>query len=399
MKVLVINCGSSSLKYQLINTEDGTVYAKGLCERIGIDGSALEYKKGDSEKTVEKIPMKDHTDAVNAVIKKLTDKEVGVVSSLSEINAVGHRLVHGGEKFSAPVRIDDEVIKAVEECSDLAPLHNPANIIGVRACEKVMPGVPQVGVFDTAFHQTMEPKAFLYGIPYEYYKKYKVRRYGFHGTSHDFVSKRTAEILGKDIKDLKIIVCHLGNGASISAVKGGKSVDTSMGLTPLEGLIMGTRSGDLDPSVITFIMQKENLSATEVLDVLNKKSGVLGLSGGFSSDFRDLAEAAEKGNKEADTALDAYALRVAKYIGAYTAEMNGVDAIAFTAGAGENNGEVRKRVCSYLGYLGTSFDEEKNKLRGQEFFLTKPEDKVQILVVPTDEELSIARQTVEVLAN
>ncbi len=399
MKVLVINCGSSSLKYQLINTEDGTVYAKGLCERIGIDGSALEYKKGDSEKTVEKIPMKDHTDAVNAVIKKLTDKEVGVVSSLSEINAVGHRLVHGGEKFSAPVRIDEEVIKAVEECSDLAPLHNPANIIGVRACEKVMPGVPQVGVFDTAFHQTMEPKAFLYGIPYEYYKKYKVRRYGFHGTSHDFVSKRTAEILGKDIKDLKIIVCHLGNGASISAVKGGKSVDTSMGLTPLEGLIMGTRSGDLDPSVITFIMQKENLSAAEVLDVLNKKSGVLGLSDGFSSDFRDLAEAAEKGNKEADTALDAYALRVAKYIGAYTAEMNGVDAIAFTAGAGENNGEVRKRVCSYLGYLGTSFDEEKNKLRGQEFFLTKPEDKVQILVVPTDEELSIARQTVEVLAN
>ncbi|MCR4590594.1 MAG: acetate kinase [Lachnospiraceae bacterium] len=399
MKVLVINCGSSSLKYQLINTEDGTVYAKGLCERIGIDGSALEYKKGDADKTVEKIPMKDHTDAVNAVIKKLTDKEVGVVSSLSEINAVGHRLVHGGEKFSDSVLINEEVIKAVEECSELAPLHNPANIIGVRACEKVMPGVPQVGVFDTAFHQTMEPKAFLYGIPYEYYKKYKVRRYGFHGTSHDFVSKRAAEILGKDIKDLKIIVCHLGNGASISAVKGGKSVDTSMGLTPLEGLIMGTRSGDLDPSVITFIMQKENLSAAEVLDVLNKKSGVLGLSDGFSSDFRDLAEAADNGNKQADTALEAYALRVAKYIGAYTAEMNGVDAIVFTAGAGENNGEVRKRVCRYLGFLGTSFDEEKNKLRGQEFFLSKPEDKVQIMVVPTDEELSIARQTVEVLAN
>ncbi len=399
MKVLVINCGSSSLKYQLINTESGEVYAKGLCERIGIDGSAIEYKKGSADKTVEKIPMKDHTDAVEAVIRKLTDKENGVVSSLSEIDAVGHRLVHGGEKFSAPVRINEEVIKAVEECSDLAPLHNPANIIGVRACEKVMPEVPQVGVFDTAFHQTMEPKAFLYGIPYEYYKKYKVRRYGFHGTSHDFVSKRTAEILKKDIKDLKIIVCHLGNGASISAVKNGKSVDTSMGLTPLEGLIMGTRSGDLDPSVITFIMQKENLSAAEVLDILNKKSGVLGLSDGFSSDFRDLAEAAEKGNKAADTALDAYALRVAKYIGAYTAEMNGVDAIVFTAGAGENNGEVRKRVCSYLGFLGTSFDEEKNKLRGEEFFLSKPEDKVQVMVVPTDEELSIARQTVEVLSN
>ncbi|MBQ9549863.1 MAG: acetate kinase [Lachnospiraceae bacterium] len=399
MKVLVINCGSSSLKYQLINTEDGTVYAKGLCDRIGIDGSAIEYKKGNAEKTIEKLPLKDHTDAVDAVIKKLTDKENGVVASLSEIDAVGHRVVHGGEKFSDSVRISEEVIKAVEECNDLAPLHNPANIIGIRACEKLMPGVPQVGVFDTAFHQTMEPKAYLYGIPYEYYKKYKIRRYGFHGTSHDFVSKRTAEILKKDIKDLKIIVCHLGNGASISAVKNGKSVDTSMGLTPLEGLIMGTRSGDLDPSVITFLMQKENLSAAEVLDILNKKSGVLGLSDGFSSDFRDLAEAAEKGNKEADTALEAYALRVAKYIGAYTAEMNGVDAITFTAGAGENNGEVRERVCKYLGFLGTSFDAEKNKLRGQEFFLTKPEDKVQILVVPTDEELSIARQTVEVLSN
>lgn len=399
MKVLVINCGSSSLKYQLIDSESGTVYAKGLCERIGIDGSAIEYKKSDGEKIVTKVEMKDHNDAVEQVIKKLTDKENGVVSSLSEIDAVGHRLVHGGEKFSASVRITEDVIKAVEECNDLAPLHNPANIIGVRACEQEMPGVPQVGVFDTAFHQTMEPKAYLYGIPYEYYKKYKVRRYGFHGTSHSFVSKRAAEILKKDISELKIIVCHLGNGASISAVKYGKSVDTSMGLTPLEGLIMGTRSGDVDPSVITFIMQKENLSAAEVLDILNKKSGVLGLSDGFSSDFRDLAEAAEKGNKEADTALDAYALRVAKYIGAYTAEMNGVDAIVFTAGAGENNSEVRKRVAAYLGYLGTSFDEEKNKLRGQEFFLSRPEDKVQLMVVPTDEELMIARETVEVLSN
>ena len=399
MKVLVINCGSSSLKYQLINTESGTVYAKGLCDRIGIEGSAIEYKKGDADKTIEQIPLKDHTDAVNAVIKKLTDKETGVVSSLSEIDAVGHRVVHGGEKFSAPVKITDEVIKAVEECNDLAPLHNPANIIGLKACEDVMPGVPQVGVFDTAFHQTMEPKAYLYGIPYEYYKKYKIRRYGFHGTSHEFVSRRAAEILKKDIKDLKIIVCHLGNGASISAVEHGRSVDTSMGLTPLEGLIMGTRSGDLDPSVISFIMQKENKSASEVMDILNKKSGVLGLSDGFSSDFRDLAEAADNGNKAADTALEAYALRVAKYIGAYTVEMCGVDAIVFTAGAGENNGAVRERVCKYLGFLGTSFDKEKNKLRGEEFFLSKPGDKVQLMVVPTDEELSIARQTVEVLSS
>ncbi|MBQ7725346.1 MAG: acetate kinase [Lachnospiraceae bacterium] len=398
MKVLVINCGSSSLKYQLIDTDKGTVFAKGLCERIGIDGSAIEYKKGDGEKIVTKVEMKDHTDAVNEVIKKLTDKDTGVVASLSEIDAVGHRLVHGGEKFASSVRITEEVIAAVEECNDLAPLHNPANIIGVRACEKVMPGVPQVGVFDTAFHQTMEPKAYLYGIPYEYYKKYKVRRYGFHGTSHDFVSKRTAEILGKDIRDLKIIVCHLGNGASISAVKNGRSVDTSMGLTPLEGLIMGTRSGDLDPSIITFLMQKENLSAEEVLNILNKKSGVFGLSGGISSDFRDINDAANNGNELAETALQTYCLRVAKYIGAYTAEMNGVDAITFTAGIGENDSRVRELVCSYLGYLGTSFDSEKNKLKGQETFLSKPGDKVQILVVPTDEELAIARQTVEVLS-
>ena len=397
MKVLVINCGSSSLKYQLMDSESGEVFAKGLCERIGIEGSAIEYKRGDEEKIVTKVEMKDHTDAVDQVIKKLTDKENGVVASLKEIDAVGHRLVHGGEKFSGSVRITEEVIKAVEECNDLAPLHNPANIIGVRACEKMMPGVPMVGVFDTAFHQTMEPKAYLYGIPYEYYRKYKIRRDGFHGTSHDYVSKRTAEILHRDIKELKIIVCHLGNGASVSAVKYGKSVDTSMGLTPLEGLIMGTRSGDLDPSVITFIMQKENKSAAEVLDILNKKSGMLGLSDGYSSDFRDLAAAAEEGNKEADQALDAFSLRVAKYIGAYTAEMNGVDAIVFTAGAGENNSEVRRRIASYLGFLGISFNEENNKLRGREFFLSRPEDKVQLLVVPTDEELMIARQTVEVL--
>ena len=397
MKILVINCGSSSLKYQLINSDSGEVLAKGLCERIGIEGGNLEYKKGDGEKTSTKVDMPDHSVAVDLVIKKLTDSKDGVIGSLSEIDAVGHRIVHGGEKFTEAVKIDDEVLKGIIECNDLAPLHNPANVIGIKACQKMMPGVPQVGVFDTAFHQTMEPKAYLYAVPYEYYKKYKVRRYGFHGTSHAYVSARAAEILGKDIKDLKIIVCHLGNGASVSAVKYGKCVDTSMGLTPLEGLIMGTRSGDLDPAVITYIMEKENLSAAEVVNILNKKSGVYGLSDYLSSDFRDLAEAAANGNEQAEVTLDAYALRVAKYIGAYTTEMQGVDAICFTAGAGENNSTVRQKVCEYLSYLGTSFDEEKNKIRGEEFFLSKPEDKVQLMVVPTDEELSIARQTEKVL--
>ena len=397
MKILVINCGSSSLKYQLINSDSGEVLAKGLCERIGIEGGNLEYKKGDGEKTSTKVDMPDHSVAVDLVIKKLTDSKDGVIGSLSEIDAVGHRIVHGGEKFTEAVKIDDEVIKGIVECNDLAPLHNPANVIGIKACQKMMPGVPQVGVFDTAFHQTMEPKAYLYAVPYEYYKKYKVRRYGFHGTSHAYVSARAAEILGKDIKDLKIIVCHLGNGASVSAVKYGKCVDTSMGLTPLEGLIMGTRSGDLDPAVITYIMEKENLSAAEVVNILNKRSGVYGLSDYLSSDFRDLAEAAANGNEQAEVTLDAYALRVAKYIGAYTTEMQGVDAICFTAGAGENNSTVRQKVCEYLSYLGTSFDEEKNKIRGEEFFLSKPEDKVQLMVVPTDEELSIARQTEKVL--
>ncbi len=397
MKVLVINCGSSSLKYQLIDSETERVMAKGLCERIGIDGSNLEYKRGDSEKTSTQVEMKDHTDAVNLVLDKLSDPEDGVVASLSEIEAVGHRVVHGGENFTESVLITDEVIKGIEECNDLAPLHNPANIIGIRACQKLMPGVPQVAVFDTAFHQTMEPKSFLYAVPYEYYKKYKVRRYGFHGTSHDYVSKRAAEMLAKNIEDLKIIVCHLGNGASVSAVQNGKCVDTSMGLTPLEGLIMGTRSGDLDPAVITYLMEKENMSAPEVLNVLNKKSGILGLSGGLSSDFRDIAQAADSGNEVAATALEAYALRVAKYIGAYAAEMQGVDAIVMTAGAGENNIAIREKICSYLGWLGTSFDPEMNKIRGEEIFLSKPEDKVQLMVVPTNEELAIARQTVGVV--
>ncbi len=397
MKVLVINCGSSSLKYQLIDSETELVMAKGLCERIGIDGSNLEYKRGESPKTSTQVEMNDHTDAVNLVLEKLSDPEEGVVSSLSEIEAVGHRVVHGGEKFTKSVLITEEVIKGIEECNDLAPLHNPANIIGIRACQALMPGVPQVAVFDTAFHQTMEPKSYLYAVPYEYYKKYKVRRYGFHGTSHDYVSKCAAEMLAKDITDLKLIICHLGNGASVSAVQNGKCVDTSMGLTPLEGLIMGTRSGDLDPAVITYLMEKENMSAPEVLNVLNKKSGVLGLSDGISSDFRDLSEAAASGNEQAEVTLDAYALRVAKYIGAYATEMQGVDAIVMTAGAGENNSNVREKICSYLGWLGTSFDPEMNKIRGEEFFLSKPEDKVQLMVVPTNEELAIARQTVGVV--
>ncbi len=397
MKVLVINCGSSSLKYQLIDMDSGEALAKGLCERIGIDGGKLEYKKSGEDKKVTEVDMPDHSVAVELVIKRLTNSEDGVISSLAEIDAVGHRVVHGGERFKEAVKIDESVIKGIEECNDLAPLHNPANVIGIRACEKAMAGVPQVAVFDTAFHQTMEPKSYLYAVPYKYYENYKLRRYGFHGTSHEYVSKRAAEILGKDIESLNIIVCHLGNGASISAVKKGKCVDTSMGLTPLEGLVMGTRSGDIDPAAINYIMQKENISAAEVMNILNKKSGVLGLSDNLSSDFRDLAEAAANGNKKAETALDAYALRVAKYIGAYTVEMGGVDAIVFTAGAGENNSTVREKISSYLGILGTSFDSEKNKIRGEEFFLSKPEDKVALMVIPTDEEMSIARQTVAVL--
>ena len=397
MNVLVINCGSSSLKYQLINSDSETVLAKGLCERIGIDGSAITHQREGEGKVKTEVVMKNHTDAVNFVIEKLTDAEVGVIKSLDEIDAVGHRMVHGGEEFAGSCIITDEVIKVVESCNDLAPLHNPANLIGIAACKEVMPEVPMVGVFDTAFHQTMPKKAYLYGLPYEYYDKYKVRRYGFHGTSHDFVSNRAAQILGKDRKDLKIIVCHLGNGASITAVKNGESVDTSMGLTPLEGLIMGTRSGDLDPAIVTFIAEKEGITASEVIDICNKKSGVLGLSGGFSSDFRDLAVAAAEGNDMAKTALDAYAYRVGKYIGAYTAAMNGVDVICFTAGAGENNAEVRALIGQYIGFLGTNIDPEKNKVRGEEIILSDEGSKVVTMVVPTDEEMAIARETVRLV--
>lgn len=393
MKILVINCGSSSLKYQLIDSGTEEVLAKGLCERIGIDGSAITHQPAGGEKVKTEIPMPNHAVAVQLVIEKLTDASVGVIASLEEIDAVGHRIVHGGERFAESVLLTEDVMKAIEECNDLAPLHNPANLIGINSCREIMPKVPMVGVFDTAFHQTMPKKAYLYGLPYSYYEKHKVRRYGFHGTSHDFVSRRAAEILGKDRADLKIIVCHLGNGASVSAVQNGKSVDTSMGLTPLEGLIMGTRSGDMDSAIVTFLAQKEGISAEEVLDICNKKSGVLGLSGGYSSDFRDLAEAAAAGNEMAKTALETYAYRVGKYIGAYAAAMNGVDVIAFTAGAGENNAEVRRLIGQYIGFLGTSINEQKNQLRGEEIILSKETDKVVTMVVPTDEELAIARET------
>ena len=399
MNVLVINCGSSSLKYQLISTDSEEVLAKGLCERIGIDGGMHTYQPKGHDKIKSETDMPSHTKAVSLVLEALTDPETGVIKSLSEIDAVGHRIVHGGERFSESVIIDDEVIKAIEECNDLAPLHNPANLIGVNSCRELMPSVPMVAVFDTAFHQTMPPKAYLYGIPYEYYRKYKVRRYGFHGTSHEYVAGATARFLGKDIKDMKIIVCHLGNGASISAVKYGKCVDTSMGLTPLEGLIMGTRSGDLDPAILEFVSEKEGLSISDMLNVLNKKSGVLGLSDGISSDFRDLGEAAESGNEQAKVTLETYAYRVAKYIGAYVAAMNGVDAITFTAGVGENNISAREEICGYLTYLGTSIDRDRNNVRGVETIISAEGSKVPVLVIPTDEEMSIARQTVELVSN
>ena len=391
--VLVINCGSSSLKFQLINAETEKVLAKGLCERIGIDGR-LTYQPAGGEKEKSDLAMPTHTEAIQFVIDALTNEKTGVVKSLDEIGAVGHRLVHGGEKFASSVVITDEVKKAVEECNDLAPLHNPANLIGVAACEKLMPGTPMVAVFDTAFHQTMPEKAYMYGLPYEYYEKYKVRRYGFHGTSHSFVSKRAAEVMGKSYDEVKTIVCHLGNGSSVSAVLNGKCVDTSMGLTPLEGLVMGTRSGDIDPAIMEFIAKKENLDIEGVMEVLNKKSGVFGISGGLSSDFRDLTDAMNAGDKKAKIAMDVFSYRVAKYIGSYAAAMNGVDDIVFTAGIGENDDYVREEVCKYLGYLGVDFDSEVNKgLRGKEAELTKEGSKVKVFVIPTNEELAIARET------
>lgn len=392
MNILVINCGSSSLKYQLIDSESEKVLAKGLCERIGIDGR-LTYSPAGGEKEVTEAAMPTHTEAIQLVLNALTNEKTGVIKSLEEVGAVGHRVVHGGEKFASSCLITDEMLAAVEECNDLAPLHNPANLIGIDACKKCMPGVPMVGVFDTAFHQTMPKEAYMYALPYEYYEKYKVRRYGFHGTSHSFVSKRTAEFLGKDVKDMKIIVCHLGNGSSISAVKNGESIDTSMGLTPLEGVPMGTRSGDIDPAILEFIAKKENKDIFELLKVLNKESGVYGVSGGLSSDFRDLENAAEEGNEKAQLARDVFTYNVAKYVGAYAAAMNGVDAIAFTAGVGENDHLVRADVMKRLGFLGIKIDEEANKKRGFDNIISTPDSKVTVCVIPTNEELAIARET------
>lgn len=392
MNILVINCGSSSLKYQLINSETEGVLAKGLCERIGIDGM-LTYQPEGGEKEKSEIAMPTHTEAINAVLAALTNEKSGVIKSLSEVGAVGHRVVHGGEKFTSSCLINDESMKAIEECNDLAPLHNPANLIGIRACQELMPGVPMVAVFDTAFHQTMPEKAYLYGLPYEYYENYKVRRYGFHGTSHSFVSKETARFLGMDLENSKIIVCHLGNGASISAVKDGKCVDTSMGLTPLEGLVMGTRSGDIDPAIMEYIAKKEDLDIAGVMNVLNKKSGLEGISG-LSSDFRDLTAGAKEGNKRAIAAIEVFCYRVAKYVGSYVAAMNGVDAIAFTAGIGENVGLVREKVCSYLGYLGITLDAEANAKSGDNCVISAADSKVKVAVIPTNEELAICRETV-----
>jgi len=393
MKVLVINCGSSSLKYQVIDSETEHVLAKGLCERIGIDG-VLTYQPAGQDKIKYEAAMPAHRQAVELVLKQLTNPENGILKSIDEIDAVGHRMVHGGEKFACSTLLTDDVLKTVESCNDLAPLHNPPTLVGVAACRELLPTTPMVGVFDTAFHQTMPPEAYIYGLPYEYYEKYAVRRYGFHGTSHKYVSLRAAEILGKKPEDLKIVVCHLGNGSSISAVDGGKCVDTSMGLTPLEGLIMGTRSGDLDPAIIEYLCNHENLTVSEMLNILNKKSGVLGMSGGISSDFRDLNAAANEGNEVAKVTLEAYAYRVAKYIGSYTAAMNGVDAITFTAGVGENAAWLRPMVCKYLGFLGVELDEAASeKACGVEGIISTPESKVKLCVIPTNEELAIARET------
>lgn len=392
MNVLVINCGSSSLKYQLINSDSESVLAKGLCERIGIDGR-LTYQKAGYDKEVTEAAMPTHKEAIQMVLHALVNEKTGAIKDLSEVNAVGHRVVHGGEKFASSVVIDADVLKAIEQCNDLAPLHNPANLIGINACMELMPGVPMVAVFDTAFHQTMPEKAYLYGLPYEYYEKYGVRRYGFHGTSHSFVSKHAAEFMGLDLNNSKIIVAHLGNGASVSAVLNGKCVDTSMGLTPLEGLVMGTRSGDIDPAIMEFIAKKENLDIAGVMNVLNKKSGVQGISG-LSSDFRDLEDAMAEGNKAATNAIEVFCYRVAKYIGSYVAAMNGVDAIAFTAGIGENGDIVREKVLSYLGYLGITLDAEANKARGKDMMISTPDSKVKVAVIPTNEELAICRETV-----
>ncbi len=397
MKILVINAGSSSLKYQLINMETEAVMAKGLCERIGIDGHLKHTPLvGDKKVFNEDIDLPTHSEAIAAVIDKLTSEEFGVVSSMKEIDAVGHRVVHGGEKFASSVLITDEVIQAIEECTPFAPLHNPANITGINACKAVMGNVPMVAVFDTAFHQTMPAKAFMYALPYEYYKNDGIRRYGFHGTSHRYVSSRCAELLGKPIEELKIVSCHMGNGSSICAIDGGKCVDTSMGFTPLVGLPMGTRCGDLDPGAMQFMMNKYGMGIDETLNVLNKKSGVLGVSG-VSSDFRDLDNAKSEGNDRAALALDMFHYWVAKVAGSYVAAMNGVDAIVFTAGVGENSAASRKAIAEYFGYLGVTIDDEANKKRGEDVMISTHDSKVKVFVIPTNEELVIARDTEEIV--
>ncbi len=396
MKILVINCGSSSLKYQLIDMENENVLAKGLCERIGIEGSMLTHKPAGKDVLEKVVPMPDHQVAVKLVLDALQDATYGVISNVNEISAIGHRVLHAGMHYSESIIVNEDVKKVVRDCFDLGPLHNPANLIGIEACEAAMPGIPNVAVFDTAFHQTMPEKAYMYAIPYEYYEKYDIRRYGFHGTSHRFVSKRLIEVAGLDVNNSKVIVCHLGNGGSISAVVNGKCVDTSMGLTPLEGLIMGTRSGDLDAAVVQYIANKEGKDVNEVINILNKKSGVLGISG-VSSDFRDVQKAQREGNKRADIAIQAFVYRVAKYIGSYVAAMNGVDAIAFTAGVGENDAVIRNEVCSYLGYLGVTVDAEANKKRGEEVMISGADSKVKVFAIPTNEELAIARETKDLL--
>jgi acetate kinase len=396
MEVLVINCGSSSLKFQLIDSEKEHVLAKGLCERIGIDKSSITYQSDKCEKMTKEVDMPTHNEAINAVISALTDEKTGVINDMSEVKAVGHRVVHGGEYFSSSAIVDEDVLEKIEKCNYLAPLHNPANVIGIKACMKIMKDTPNVVVFDTAFHQTMPEEAYLYGIPREYYEKHKIRRYGFHGTSHSYVSKRVAQIMNKPVEELKTIVCHLGNGASICAVDGGKSVDTSMGLTPLAGVMMGTRSGDIDPGILEVLAKMENKDVSEITNILNKKSGVAGLSQ-VSSDFRDITKAIEEGDTVAKSALDAYIRTVVRFVGAYVAVMNGVDTIVFTAGVGENNSAVRAGVVKHLKYLGVELDEEANKIRGEEKLISTADSKVKVYVVPTNEELAIARETVELV--
>ncbi len=393
MKVLVINCGSSSLKYQVLDMRNEVLEAKGLVERIGMEGSVITHEKmGMDDKFKLVTPMESHKDAIGHVLDAIIDESHGVVKDMSEIGAVGHRVVHAGEKYAESVIIDDSVLSVLEECVELAPLHNPPNLLGIRACQELMPNTPMVAVFDTAFHQTMPPEAYIYAIPYEYYEKYGIRRYGFHGTSHQYVAERASDIMNVNINDLKIITCHLGNGASVSAIKRGVCMDTSMGFTPLEGLVMGTRCGDIDPSIVTYIREKEGLAQGEANEILNKKSGVLGISG-VSSDFRDLEVAAEEGNERALLAIKVFAHKVRSYIGAYIAEMNGVDAIVFTAGVGENDISMRDIICNDMGNLGIKLDLVKNKVRGKEMIISRDDSKVKVILIPTNEELMIARDT------